>query len=904
MIGTTLGNYLITAKLGEGGMGEVWRATDPNLKREVAIKVLPAAFSEDRERLARFEREAQLLAQLHHPNIASIFGLELSGGARALVMELVEGPTLADRLSTGALPAEEALAIARQIAEALETAHEKGIVHRDLKPQNIKVALDGTVKVLDFGLAKAMDPPPGSATDLARSPTIMNSPTLTAAGTQLGIILGTAAYMSPEQAKGAVVDKRADIWAFGVVLHEMLTGSRLFASDSVAETLAGVIKGEIDFAALPTETPPAVRTLLRRCLERNPRNRLHDISDARLVVEDALAGRTDDAAGSAAAAAPPSLRRGAWRPWLLGFAVGAAAIALVALALAARSTAPPPSLYRFAISGASGASPVGGAGNSAISPDGRRVAFVGIGAEGRQGLWIQELDQIRARLLSGTEGVSHPFWAPDSQRVAFFAKGKLHRVSLLDGRVAEICDAPQGRGGSWSRAGTIVFAPAVTGGLAAVSEVGGPVRPVTKIETPEQEISHRFPSFLPDGKRFVYIADPGAGTDEGRIFLASTEGGERRLLYRSRRAPVYAEPGYLIDAIDDRLVARRFDPESAELRGEPVRLEEATPGFVNTQERAASVATSGALLVPSVGNHGTRVVWLDRRGRRLGEVPLPRGSFSLPKISPDGRRVTMVAEGSKGSEADLWVVDLVSEEASRLTFTPGTERYPVWSPDGAHLVFQTDRDGPNDLWIRPSTGGGSERALYASPAAWKVPSSWVGSTLAFEIQEPETGFDIGLLRPDRPAEPPVRLLHSAMSERSPAISPDGRWLAFDSNESGREEVYVVSLPDAKIKYQVTAEGGVAPVWTQGGRELLYLTPASMIAAVRVALGDTLAFSAPSTLFPMPRSEWSSGVGVGFGLDVTKDGSRFILLEPDNDGGQSLLVITNWLMQMGAEESRP
>jgi Tol biopolymer transport system component len=899
MIGTTVSHYKIVAKLGVGGMGEVYRATDSKLRRDVAIKVLPAAFVADPERLARFEREAQLLAQLHHPHIASIFGLEESGGVRALVMELVEGPTLQETLGEGGLPLEQAVAIARQIADALEAAHEKGIVHRDLKPANVKVTADGNVKVLDFGLAKALDPGAVSSSPTA-SPALMHSPTLTSAGTQLGVILGTAAYMAPEQARGVAVDKRADIWAFGVVLHEMLTGRRLFEGELVTDVLADVLRKPIDSATLPPTTPPAIRQLVRRCLERNPKNRLHDIADARIVLEDVIGGRAEDGPGVAGTTIAAS---GATTPRRGGAAIGFAAGALVVLAaaLAWRSFAPRPRplLTRFAISSASGASIYGGAGNSAISPDGRRVVFVGVDANGRQGLFIQELDRIAARLLPGTDGAAYPFWAPDSQRVAFFAQGKLSRVSLVDGQVAEIAPASEGRGGSWGREGTIVFAPSFAGALAAVSEAGGAARPVTRIEIPEQENSHRFPSFLPDGKRFIYIADPGANKEEGRVYLASLDGGERQLLYRTRRAPIYAEPGWLIDAIDQRLVARRFDAATGKISGEPVQLEEATPTYVNTQDRVASASDSGALLVPSAVSPGTKILWLDRRGRRLGEVPLPKGRFSDPRLSPDGRRLALMAQSSSsGDDYDVWVVDLETEQANRLTFTPTADGMPIWSPDGRSLVFQTNRRGPRDLWIRPASAGGVERALFESSTPWKVASSWVGDWLAFVNTDVETGFDIWLMNSGNPGEAPVALVRTPASESDAAISPDGRWLAFDSNEGGREEVYVVSLPDARIKYQVTTDGGGYPRWTRAGRELVYLRHGGSIAAVAVTPGDELGFGTPVNLFLKPLTNWSAG-GEGFELDVAPDGERFVMLEPDSDGSQSLVVVSDWLSELGA-----
>ncbi len=910
MIGSRLGPYEITAKLGEGGMGEVYRATDTRLKREVAIKVLPAAFTADKERLARFEREAQLLAQLHHPNIASIFGLEESQGVRALVMELVPGPTLADRLESGLLSIAESFSFALQIAQALEEAHDKGIVHRDLKPQNIKASSEGQAKVLDFGLAKAMDPIGASsaAADLARSPTIMNSPTLTAVhGTQLGVILGTAAYMAPEQARGVAVDKRADIWAFGVVFFEMLTGERLFAGETVSDTLAAVLRQEIDWSTLPPSTPASIRTLLRRCLERNPKNRLHDIADARIVLEELAAGRGDETASAGAVLAAPAAGWRTtwlpWLPWLAGFALGGAAVAIAAFALRGRAAAPRPELLRFAISSASGAMISPGAGNAAISPDGRRIAFVGSDNDGRRGLWIQELDQVRARLLAGTEGANYPFWAPDSRRVGYFDQAKLRKVAIDNGQIELISDAIEGRGGSWSRNGTIVFAPTVSGALAAVSENGGVPRPATRIENPQEETSHRFPSFLPDGQRFVYIADPGADIEEGRVYLASLDGGPRRLLYRSRRAPVYAEPGYLIDAIGDRLVARPFDPKAGALAGEPRRLEEKTPTFVNTQDRAASVSLSGTLLVAAAGNERTKVVWLDRRGRPLGEIPLPRGAFGTPRLSPDGSRLALVGgDSGQQKEVDLWIVELASERASRLTFAAGSESYPVWSPDGSRLAFQSNRSGVNDIWVRPSVAGGEERVLYASPTAWKEARSWVGDTIAFSTTERDTGFDTWLMHPDRPGEPAVRLLGSPASEFDAAISPDGRWLAYASNESGRHQVYVLELPAARTKYQVTTEGGRHPVWTGKGSELFYLTAENSVAVVPVAAGAALAFGAPVTLFPLPRLGRGSGSDEVL-FDVAADGSRIVLLEPEGEGSETLTVVTHWLRELDAGENR-
>ena len=612
VIGSRLGPYEVTAKLGEGGMGEVWRATDSRLRREVAVKVLPAAFTADRERLARFEREAQTLAALNHPNIAAIYGLEESNGTRALVMELVEGEDLSTRIAHGPLPVAEALAIARQIAEALEAAHEQGIVHRDLKPANVKVRADGTVKVLDFGLAKAMEPAAGAG---ARAE-LAHSPTLTSHGTQLGVILGTAAYMAPEQARGGAVDKRADLWAFGVVLFEMLTGRSLFAGETVSDTLAGVLKTDVDLAALPAATPRAVRELLRRCLERNPRNRLRDAGDARLVLDDALAGRRDGVEAPPVAAAPAAHRLGRWLPWAI--AAIASAIAIAAVVRPPRAApASPPSAIRFHLQPLESVSPTRRGSFFTLSPDGRVLAVTADGA-----LWVRPLDAVEPRRIEGAEDATYPFWSPDGAWIGFFSGGQLRRVARDGGPAQRLCDAPEGRGAAWSPEGVIVFSPHLGArGLWRVSGQGGQPVQVTSLPENAANHAHRYPQFLPDG-RFLYMhlgPDPAVAG----IWAASLEGGRPVRVLDGVDQAVYApsasDPsrGHLLYRREKTLLAQPFDLATLRATGEAQPVAQNVGTAANTGAGAFAVSATGVLAFTSDLDGNGELVWVDRAGTRL-----------------------------------------------------------------------------------------------------------------------------------------------------------------------------------------------------------------------------------------------------------------------------------------------
>jgi len=785
-------------------MGEVWRATDTKLKREVAIKVLPEAFVEDDERLARFEREAQLLAQLHHPNIASIFGLEDSGGVRALVMELVEGPTLAERLEPGALPLDETLAIARQIAEALEEAHEKGIVHRDLKPQNVKASLDGRVKVLDFGLAKAMDPM-GAASGAGSASQLARSPTLTLGATLQGVILGTAGYMAPEQAKGLAADKRADIWAFGVVVYEMLAGRRAFGGETVSETLASVLKDPIDWSALPAGTPRHVVGLLRRCLERDPKRRLRDIGEARLALE----GPVDPESAASTPVAPAQRSRGV--AWIA--ALAAVAIAAAAVGWLARAPSPPPKRPRFVTLplpdgtrlATSGIQP----GPPAVSPDGTRVAFVAEATDGRRDLWVRDLAEREARKLADTEGASYPFWSSDGRELGFFANEKLKRVPAVGGDVLALADAPSGKGGAWGLEGTLLFAPAFNSAIFRVSSVGGDARAITEVDVASGEVSQRYLVRSRDGEK-------------NRILLGSLDGGAPREIVRSPANAVLAS-GRLLYLRDRTLLAQPFDVERGELTGRPTPLIEGVRVLGGAARMLADAAPGTLVYQTGPIDEGSRLAWLDRTGRVLAELGEP-AIFHNPSISPVDGRIAVNVAASGTSLNDIWIVDGESGNRERFTFEDANETYPVFSPDGRSIAFASNATGPYQILIKEVGGGGASRVLVANedPAVQPVPCDWTpdGRELVYAVGSASgSGTTILSIAVDG-RSPPRRLVESTFREPPVRVSPDGRWLLFfTAVEGGVPYLLVTDLPGATRRWQV-ARGNLG-WWGRDGSELYH-----------------------------------------------------------------------------------
>jgi len=864
MIGTKIGHYEITAKLGEGGMGEVWRATDAQLGREVALKLLPQGFTEDEERLARFEREAKVLASLNHPNIAQIYGFETGGDRKALVMELVEGPTLAERLEQGPIPFAESLAIARQIAEALEEAHEKGIVHRDLKPQNIKASVDGTVKVLDFGLAKAMDPLSG--TDSTPSQ-LAHSPTLTLGATVQGVILGTAAYMAPEQAKGATADKRADIWAFGVVLFEMLAGGKLFAAETVPETLAQVLTRAPDLDELPADVPPPIRRMLRRCLERQPKRRLRDIGDARLVIDDVLGGVIDDP-GSATGVATVPTGPPKWVVPALAATLVVAGAAAFAIARWTAPAPPPREVVRFDIPQPSGL-PLTGA--PKISPDGRHIAYVGRDQQGISKVWLRSLDSREARPLSGTDGVNaqgRPFWSPDSRFIAYFTPDKLAKVPIDGGPPQKIADAG-GADGSWSEAGTILWDNNVNDPILGVPASGGVPRVV--VAAPEDDSYQlAWPQFIPGGEKFLYVIFGGSDEQNG-IWMANADGSDPRRVVPGLSRVEYAPPGWLLFVRESTLVAQRFDAERGELTGEPIPVADGL-GVTNIGLADFAVSRNGVLTYRATGGGEEQLAFFDLKGAREND-PVETGTVNHPSFSPDGRWLAYDKEGD-GGNFDIWLRDLRRGVASRFTVSPELDRSPVFSPDGSRLYYAHNKaSGAGvEIMVRP-IGVGAGRILYASTGGGVFPvavSPDERFLILADFGTPQGDLlALDLSTPDSPPTPVAAA--PEFSELRASFSPDGRWLALQSDESGRPEIYAQPFPGPGRRWLVSTAGGLYPTWSPDGGAIYYLGGDQRLTRVEVTAGETFDAGVPEPLFPLALAGGNSLRKIA----LTPDGKRLL-----------------------------
>ncbi|MCM2257254.1 MAG: protein kinase [Vicinamibacteria bacterium] len=878
-----VGPYEILAPIGAGGMGEVLRARDPKLGREVAIKVLPAAFAQDAERVARFRREAQILAALNHPSIAAIYGLEESEGTLALVMELVEGEDLGARLKRGAIPVDEALAIAKQIAEALEEAHERGIVHRDLKPANVKVTADGKVKVLDFGLAKAFsaDPMTGSG-----SHDLSQSPTLAGAGTMAGVILGTAAYMSPEQARGKAVDRRADIWAFGVVLYEMLTGRRLFAGETVSDVLAAVLTRNPDWQALPAAAPAGLRALLGRCLERDPRRRLQHMGDARVALEDLIAN-AGSASGVASEPTTRPRRTLAWLPLALaGLAGLGLGVGLVRRDPAAGMAGAPGGPVRMEVPLAAG---IRFLGDLALSPDGRVLVFTGQAADGSRSLWQRSLDSLAIQPIAGTADARFPFWSPDGRRLGFFAGGELRVLDFVSGAVRSV--TPTGpysdvRGGAWGADDTIVFAPTYAGGLLRVSAAGGPAQPATQLDTARGHGTHRVPRFLPDGRHFFFYASAGTGVEPGQLCLGTLGSTEHRCLAESDSEAVALAADVVLFVRGRALLAQEFDAEGLQLRGEPVAVGIEMPSNLGTSGHRGLAAGAGHLAYHTGSTSSVRVAWFGRDGSE-GTSVYDKGYWLFgPRLDPTGRRVALSVY-RPGSQGEIWLVDPERNTELRLTQRDDTSM-ALWSRSGRELALMNQSPQRNAVYRVEADRPETLELWRAVPGLVSV-DSWLPADrgLLFTSIGATTRADIWRL--DRaPDALPQPVLATSAAEHSAELSPDGRWLAYVSDETGREEIYVRRLDGAGSPWKVSSGGANDPRWRADGRELFFVAPGGRLHAVATTLGETFSAAPPQLLFTQRLDESGNRQ-----YDVSPDGRRFVINVQKATEETPIVLVLGW-----------
>jgi hypothetical protein len=883
-VGTRLGPYEVLSAIGAGGMGEVYRARDTRLKRDVALKVLPAPFAHDPDRMARFQREAELLATVNHPNIAAVHGLEKAEGLTAIVLELVEGETLADLIGRGPIPVNDTLAIARQIADALEAAHEKGIIHRDLKPANVAFTDAGTVKVLDFGLAKAIDHAPASG-DAFHSPT-MTSPAMTG----MGVILGTAAYMSPEQAKGRAADKRCDIWAFGCVLYEMLAGRRPFEGEAVSEMLAAVLMKDPDWALLPSSTPPVVRSVLRSCLQKDRKQRVHDIGDVSLALQ-----------GAFETAAPPAAQRAVdaesarWRR-----AMGLGAAMLVAAGVAGGAVwllmrPAQPNVVRTEVTTSSATALLINGFNRdlAITPDGSRIVY-----RGQAQLLVRSLDRLEPTALGGLGLPRGVFTSPDGQWVGFFdGNTVMKKVVITGGSPVTIAavDGNGSRGAAWGPNETIIYATNASGtGLQRVSAAGGDPIVLTRPDTARDEGDHLWPEFLPDGRHVLFtIAPPTGGIENAQIAVLDLRAGTYKSLLRGGSHAHYVPTGHLVYGASGTLRAVGFNLDRLEVIGTPVSV---LDQVVTTSAGAAdmAVAANGTMVYVPGGNAAAAgsLVWVDRAGREEA-INAPVRPYTYPRISPDGTRV---AVDIRDQERDVWIWDLARQTLTRLTFGPADELFPMWSRDNQRVIFASNRSGVENLFWQPADGTGSVERLTESANPQRPSGTTVDGTQIAFGELTSKGSDLMLLplRPPRVAQP---LLRTTSNERNAEIAPDGRWLAYESNESGREEVYVRPFPEVDGgQWQVSTGGGRTPLWSRDGRELFYLSLGNLMMGVQVEPGPVWRTTTPAQI--LKNQYFESGLGSARTFDISPDGRRFLMIKPGGDNApQSLVVVQNWLEEL-------
>ena len=884
LIGRILAHYEIQSELGRGGMGEVYLARDTKLARDVALKVIPEVFVRDSQRLHRFAREAKMLAALNHPNIAAVYGLEEDGERIALVMELVQGETLAERIDRGRIPFEEVARIAVELARAVEYAHEKGIVHRDLKPANVMLDAEGHVKVLDFGLAKALE-------EEQTPEELANSPTLTAAATQAGIILGTAAYMSPEQAAGTTVDRRADIWSYGAVLSEMLSGRAQFRGETVSHTLAAVLKDDPDWEQFPSDVPPRILELLRRCLEKDPRRRLQSIGEARVLWESYLAD-PESFQGPGETATNP-ITRGSTVRRILPWSIAALAIAAAGFFyFGGRTGASPavtPQRFTIRVDGitdfiADQTSP------PAISPDGRLIAYGMTDDEGVYGLWIRPIDDFEAHPLAGTSGARFVFWAPDGRHLGFFQGGRLRRVEVSTGRSQSI--GPEkaffARGASWTSKGQILFSPNTNSGIWAIDADGGVARQVTQLDPEIADASHRWPCALPDGEHFLFLMwsnDADALVEHGGVYVGSVDGSTKpRRIVTDASRPVYSQSGHLLVIQERSLVAIPFDADEQEVTGEGFVVADGVLMNRNNGYAAFSESDNGTLVfargLGSIPN--SSFFWSDRRGE-LQDTPVGPGViFRDLRLSPDAMRAVTTSPGPSG-DPEVWILDLVRGVRSRLTpSAPYTFDRPVWSPSGDRVVYSCAKSGTWDLYVRHADGSGREEVLIESPVD-KIAMDWKGDRILYWRDNVESGGSSICTYDVSTGESVIVLEYPGNPEAS--FSPDGQYMIYDATESGRSQVIVQQI-EGGARWQVSTDGGRLAHWSDDGSEIVYLDPHRRVMAVDVVHEDSgLRLGHPQELFQIVQNV--------IAWDVTGDHQRFLLATRPELESEPLYVVLNW-----------
>jgi serine/threonine protein kinase/Tol biopolymer transport system component len=874
--GVELGPYEILAPLGAGGMGEVYRARDTRLEREVAIKVLPEHLSHKPDARERFEREARAISSLSHPNICHLYDIGQQDGTSYLVMEYLEGETLANRLHKGSLPQEQVLKVGMEICEGLERAHRSGVVHRDLKPGNIMLTKSGA-KLMDFGLAKtAVAVGAGSA---SASLATMSQP-LTAQGT----IVGTFQYMSPEQIEGKEADVRSDIFALGAVLYEMITGTRAFEGKTTASMIAAILAAEPKpISTVQPMSPAALGTVVKACLAKDPDERLQTVHDVKLQLKWIESDSKFGVPGHIAA------ERKSWDrvAWLL-------AALLVLLLIAGGVTwwfdahqTPPPMYF-------SSAFPFP-ANDVALSQDGRMVAMVAYSDQANKYMiWTQDVGGRRATVVPGTEDAFHPFWSPDGRSIGFFSQGKLKKVDIFSGRSAQvICDAPHGRGGAWNRDGVILFSPDGFAGLNRVSSAGGTPTAVTQVEASRSEFSHRWPVFLPDGRHYLYLAANFSGKlEKNEIFLGSLDSSEKRPIVSASSNAAYADPGYLLYLRDNALVAQRFDSHNYVLSGEPHNVSDEVQYFPLLDLAVFDVAGKGTLVVQTgKGANKSQMVWFDRNGRQVGTVGKP-SVLANPRISPDGRRVVVDQTDSGGRHDNIWIYGVGNEVAERFTFSAAADQLPIWSPDDKQIVFGSNQKFHFTLYHKNSDGSGSPQEIADLGAEQQGPWDWSrDGKYLLVMRNAEVWY---LSAPDWQAKP---FLQGKAPFRNAQFSPDGKWVAYSTNESGSWEVYATPFPSANSKWQVSRGGGEEPRWRRDGKELFYLSGEGKMMAVALNTASNFEAGPPVALFQTHTRQQISFMDV-FSYDVTGDGQRFLINTKVNEPDAApLSVILNWASEM-------